>query len=64
MLVMGVKSASSGAMFLKQFIEKDLPWAHLDIAGTAYLSDLSSYSPSHATGVGVKLMIEFLLNLR
>lgn len=57
-------SASSGAMFLKQFIEKDLPWAHLDIAGTAYLSDLSSYSPSHATGVGVKLMIEFLLNLR
>jgi leucyl aminopeptidase len=56
-------SAGSGAMFLKQFVEKDLPWAHLDIAGTAYLSDLSAYSPSHATGVGVKLMIEFLQNL-
>lgn len=56
-------SASSGAMFLKQFIEKNLPWAHLDIAGTAYLSDLSAYNPSHATGVGVKLMIEFLKNL-
>ncbi len=56
-------SAASGAMFLKQFIEKDLPWAHLDIAGTAYLSETSAYNPSHATGVGVKLMVEFLNQL-
>jgi len=53
-------SAASGAMFLKQFIEKDLPWVHLDIAGTAYLSETSAYYPSYATGFGVKLMIEFL----
>ncbi len=52
-------SAASGATFLQQFIEKDLPWAHFDIAGTAYLSSTSSYQPSHATGAGVKLMIEF-----
>ena len=56
-------SSSSGAMFLKQFIEKDLPWAHLDIAGTAYLSDTSAYNPSLATGVGVKLLITFLEGL-
>jgi leucyl aminopeptidase len=56
-------SAGSGAMFLRQFIEEDLPWAHLDIAGTAYLSETSPYSPSYATGVGVKLLIEFLENL-
>lgn len=53
-------SAASGAMFLKQFVHKDLPWAHLDIAGTAYLSETSAYHPSYATGFGVKLMIEFL----
>lgn len=56
-------SSSSGAMFLKQFIEKDLPWAHLDIAGTAYISETSAYYPSYATGVGVKLILEFLKNL-
>ncbi len=56
-------SSSSGAMFLKQFIEKDLPWAHLDIAGTAYISETSAYYPSYATGVGVKLILEFLNNL-
>ena len=53
-------SASSGAMFLQQFIEKDLPWAHLDIAGTAYLSETSAYYPTHATGVGVKLLLSLL----
>lgn len=53
-------SASSGAAFLKQFVEKDLPWAHLDIAGTAYLSETSAYYPSYATGVGIKLLIELL----
>jgi leucyl aminopeptidase len=53
-------SAGTAAMFLKQFVQKDLPWAHLDIAGTAYLSELSAYHPTHATGFGVKLLISLL----
>lgn len=54
-------SPCSAAAFLQQFI-KGVPWAHLDIAGTAYLSDLKPY-PYHttpATGVGVRLLIDFL----
>jgi leucyl aminopeptidase len=54
-------SSCSAAVFLQQFI-KDVPWAHLDIAGTAYLSDLKPY-PYHstpATGVCVRLLIDFL----
>jgi leucyl aminopeptidase len=61
----GGRKASSitAAMFLQQFI-KQVPWAHLDIAGTAYLSELKPYHPTHATGVGVRLLIEFLENLK
>lgn len=57
-------SAPSAAMFLKQFV-KEVPWAHLDIAGTAYLSDLKMhpYHPTFATGVGVRLLIDFLETL-
>ena len=53
-------SSSTGAIFIQQFIEKKLPWAHLDIAGTAYLSELKPYHPTPATGVGVRLLIDFL----
>lgn len=61
----GGRKASSitAAMFLEQFV-KNVPWAHLDIAGTAYLSELKPYHPTHATGVGVRLLIEFLENLQ
>jgi len=52
-----------GAIFLQRFVEKNLPWAHLDIAGTAYVSEATSYHPSCATGVGVKLLVAFLQGL-
>ncbi len=55
----------TAALFLQQFIKGDMPWAHLDIAGTAYLSDLNkAYQPLHATGMGVRLLIEFLQHLK
>ncbi len=56
-------SPCTGAVFLQQFIEKKTSWAHLDIAGTAYLSESNPYYPSFATGFGVKLLISFLENL-
>jgi leucyl aminopeptidase len=52
----------TAAMFLKEFVNK-IPWAHLDIAGTAFLSDGKRYSPKHATGIGVRLLISFLESL-
>lgn len=49
----------TAAMFLKEFVN-DVPWAHLDIAGTAFLSKSRNYHPKNATGVGVRLLIDFL----
>ncbi len=56
-------SSGTGAAFLSLFIEKETPWAHLDIAGTAYLSETTPYHPTLATGFGVKLLYAFLENL-
>jgi leucyl aminopeptidase len=51
--------AITGAMFLKQFIG-DYPWVHLDIAGTAIIEEATEYVPKGGSGVGVRLLIEFL----
>jgi leucyl aminopeptidase len=45
--------------FLKQFVGKSR-WAHLDIAGTAWEEKGRPYLPKGATGVGVRLLIEYL----
>lgn len=47
------------ALFLQDFVQ-NTPWAHIDIAGTAYLSDTKPYHPTHATGFGVRLLIAYL----
>ncbi len=51
--------AITAALFLQEFIGKT-PWAHIDIAGTAYLNDAKRYNPRFATGVGVRLLIDYL----
>jgi len=50
----------TAALFLEAFVKEGMPWAHLDIAGTAYLEQPKGYNPTHATGVGIRLLIEFL----
>lgn len=45
--------------FLKQFVAKTR-WAHLDIAGTAWNDKARPYVPKGASGVGVRLLIQFL----
>lgn len=52
-----------GGIFLEQFIEDNVPWAHIDIAGTAHQSKELPYSPKGATGFGVRLLIEYLIAL-
>ena len=49
----------TAAAFLKHFVA-DTPWAHLDIAGTSYLDKAEGYRPQGGTGVGVRLLIEYL----
>jgi leucyl aminopeptidase len=53
-------SAATAATFLSEFVKKEIPWAHLDIAGTAFLTKLKSYHLTHATGIGVRLLIQML----
>jgi leucyl aminopeptidase len=56
-------SRDAGALkagwFLKQFVGA-AHWAHLDIAGTAWCDKARPYCPKGATGVGVRLLIEYL----
>lgn len=56
-------SSSVAATFLRNFVDEKIPWAHLDIAGTAYVSEAKKYLPKYATGYGVRLIIEFLKRL-
>ena len=51
----------TAALFLKEFTG-DLPWAHLDIAGTAWAEDAKPYQPKGATGVGVRTLVELALD--
>ncbi len=53
-------SSGTGAIFIQAFVKKSIPWAHLDIAGTAFLSELKAYHPTAATGVGIRLLVDFL----
>lgn len=52
--------ASTAAMFLKRFIKKSTPWAHLDIAGVSYRNNTTSISPSGSTGWGVRSINKFV----
>lgn len=46
--------------FLREFVE-DFPWAHLDIAGTAYTDREEPGRVKGPTGFGVRLFSEFVL---
>jgi leucyl aminopeptidase len=49
--------ACTAAMFLKEFAG-GLPWAHLDIAGTAWADETKPYQPKGATGPAVRMLAE------
>lgn len=50
-----------GGMFLKRFIG-NYPWAHIDIAGTGIRDSKLDYNPKNATGSGVRLVTQFLMD--
>ncbi len=45
--------AITAAQFLKRFVKDDVPWCHLDIAGTALVKADTTLAPKGATGWGV-----------
>ena len=52
--------AISAAKFLEVFVDKKIPWAHLDIAGPAIANGYNNYTKTYMTGYGVRLLLEFL----
>lgn len=54
----------TAGMFVGEFVN-NLPWVHLDIAGTAFLSKSYGYLPEGATGIHVKTLFKLVeKNLR
>jgi leucyl aminopeptidase len=51
--------AITAAAFLSKFVGK-CPWVHLDIAGPAWMAKDKPYIPKGASGVGVRLLVQFL----
>jgi leucyl aminopeptidase len=52
-------SLVKSGLFLEQF--RTVPWAHLDIAGTAYFRKATPYAPRGATGVSHATLVELAL---
>lgn len=46
-------------LFLQEFVH-NIPWAHIDIAGTAFATKERGYWPKNGVGFGVRLLIDFL----
>ena len=49
--------AITAAWFIREFVT-DRPWAHLDIAGTAWSEERKAYQPKGATGAAVRTLID------
>lgn len=58
-----IGSSNAGMITAGKFLEQfatDYPWLHLDIAGPAYLRTANGYRTKEGTGVGVRLIYDFL----
>ena len=54
--------AITAAKFLEHFVDKNIPWTHLDIAGPAMNNSSRSYTKKYMTGFGVRLLFDYLSN--
>jgi leucyl aminopeptidase len=53
-------SAILGAIFIERFVSGGIPWAHLDIAGTARAEKDAGDVVKGGTGVGVRTLIAWI----
>jgi len=52
----------TAGLFLKEFVDPKVPWAHIDIAGPAWAEKETRLSPRGGTGAMVRTLIRFLLD--
>ena len=50
----------TAALFLQDFVAKDVAWAHLDIAGTVWSDKGRGSDPAGATGFGVRTLVHWI----
>lgn len=62
--VKNIGGREAGAITAGKFLERftDYPWIHLDIAGPAFLNANDHYRLQGGTGVGVRLLFNYLKN--
>ncbi len=53
--------ASAAGMFLKEFVPDDVKWAHIDIAGTAFLDKPQKEFCKGATGAGLRTLLNYII---
>ncbi len=52
----------TAALFLREFIEEGISWAHIDIAGPCWSDKGYGSNPAGATGFGVKTLVNWACN--
>jgi leucyl aminopeptidase len=52
--------AITAAKFLEHFVDENIPWAHLDLAGPSIKHKATSYTEDFNTGFGIRLTIDYL----
>jgi leucyl aminopeptidase len=52
--------ATTAALFLGEFVPRNIPWAHLDIAGPAFQDEPTRDAPLGATGAAVRTLSRWL----
>jgi leucyl aminopeptidase len=65
-IVNAVETRKAGSIVAAEFLRKftgDVPWAHVDIAGTAWDTG-RAYAPKGGTGFGVRMIVELAAALR
>lgn len=53
--------AITAAMFLEEFVEKGIPWAHIDIAAADFIKEPFSYYVKGASGFGMRTLTALLM---
>jgi leucyl aminopeptidase len=56
----GGAGTATAAAFLQEFVPEEIPWAHLDIAGTAWLESAKPYQAAGATLFGARLLAQWV----
>ena len=56
--------ALTAGLFLSNFVEDEIPWAHLDIAGPAFTDSEDGETAKGGTGFGVRMLLDALVNFQ